>query len=192
MRAAEQQVELDRACKGDREALGRLLDSYRPYIRFLVRALRRGRAPGRIDDSDLIQDALVEVQRFFPRFTGKTTAEFTSWLRPLVMRSASHTLRAHLGRGKRDVGREQPDEDLTGVPLEQSSPSEQAIHQEEAARVAGCLARLPDDMQQLILGRLVEKLSYADLAQRLGRSEGALRVLYTRALRRLRQEMHGE
>lgn len=43
-------------------------------------------------------------------------------------------------------------------------------------------------MQQVLLGRHVDQASYADLAERLGCSEGAVRVLYTRAVRRLREE----
>jgi RNA polymerase sigma-70 factor (ECF subfamily) len=56
--------------------------------------------------------------------------------------------------------------------------------------MAEALARLPDDMQQVLLGRHMDGLSYAELAGRLGRTEAAVRVLYTRALRRLRDECH--
>jgi RNA polymerase sigma-70 factor (ECF subfamily) len=53
--------------------------------------------------------------------------------------------------------------------------------------MARTIAGLPDDMQQVLLGRHLDGLSYAVLAERLGRSEGAVRVLYTRALRRVRE-----
>ena len=65
MSADEQQAVLDRARAGDGDALGQLLDGCRSYIRLLVRSMRRGRVPGRLDDSDLIQDALVEAHRSF-------------------------------------------------------------------------------------------------------------------------------
>ena len=55
--------------------------------------------------------------------------------------------------------------------------------------MAEAVARLPEDMQAVILGRHVDDAPYAELAARLGRSEGAVRVLYTRALRRLRDEL---
>jgi RNA polymerase sigma-70 factor (ECF subfamily) len=54
--------------------------------------------------------------------------------------------------------------------------------------MAEALSRLPEDMQQVLLGRHLDGASYGVLAERLGRSEGAVRVLYTRALRRLREE----
>jgi DNA-directed RNA polymerase specialized sigma24 family protein len=42
----------------------------------------------------------------------------------------------------------------------------------------------------VLLGRHMDGLAYGQLAERFGRSEGAVRVLYTRALRRLREEMN--
>jgi RNA polymerase sigma-70 factor (ECF subfamily) len=189
MTADEQQTALDRARAGDREALGRLLDSYRPYVRLLVRSLRRGRVPGRLDDSDLIQDALLAVHRSFDGFHGGTVAEFTAWLRAVVLRAAGHTLRGHLAAGKRDAGREETGDVLAGqLVAPGSSPSQQAVRHELAARIAEALARLPEDMQTVLLGRHMDGLSHAALAERLSRSVGAVRVLYTRALRCLREE----
>ncbi len=189
MTDSEQQAALARAQKGDRQALGDLMTSLRPYVRVLVRSLRRGRASGRLDDSDLIQDALLEVHRCFDRFIGSTMQELRAWLRPIALGAAGHSLRGHLGTDKRDVSREQAgaQAELTLDPG--STPSGHAVREEQAANLAAGLSRLPEDMQEVVLGRHVDQLSYADLAQQLGRSEGAVRVLYTRALRRLRAEV---
>ena len=74
-----------------------------------------------------------------------------------------------------------------------STPSARIIRQEEIVLLADGLARLPEDMQQVLLGRHVDGLSYAVLAERLNRTEAALRVLYTRAfLRCLRAECQPE
>jgi RNA polymerase sigma-70 factor (ECF subfamily) len=189
MTAGTQQALLERALDGDTQALGELLHGLRPYVRFLVRAVRRGRLGSRLDDSDLIQDALVEVHRHFPRFQGRTVAELLNWLRPIVVRAAGHTLRGHLGTARRDAGREQHGADLDAlVPDDGSSPSGQAMRHEQTLLLAEALGRLPEDMQQVLLGRHADGLSHAELATRLGRSEAAVRVLYTRALRRLRGE----
>jgi RNA polymerase sigma-70 factor, ECF subfamily len=186
MNAGEQQAALELARLGDSEALGRLLESYRPYIRLLVRGVRDPRLRARIDESDLIQDALVQAHRFFADFHGASVDEFLAWLRPVVLRAAGHTLRSHRGTGKRDVGREKAAEDLAALLIDSgTSPSAQAIKHEQTARLAAALEQLPEDMQQVLLGRHMDDLPYADLAERLGKSEGALRVLYTRALRRL-------
>lgn len=191
MNSGERQATLERARLGDAAALGRLLESYRPYIRIIVRAFRDHRLQARVDDSDLIQDALLEAHRSFAGFRGTTVAELTSWLRKIVRRTVGHTIRGHIGTGKRDLDRECPTADLDVQFVDDgSSPSAQAIRHEQAACVAEAVARLPEDMQQVLLGRHMDGLSYAILAERLERTEAAVRVLYTRALRRFREEYH--
>jgi RNA polymerase sigma-70 factor (ECF subfamily) len=185
MNGSKQQASLDRALLGDVEARGQLLETFRPYIRVMVRGLRDGKLQARLDDSDLIQDALLEAHRAFPSFRGTTLAEVTAWMRQIVLGTVSHALRRHLGTARRDLGREQP---LTeDVAIRNQTPAEQAIRAEQAARMAQALAQLPEDMQQVLLGRHMDNLPYAELAQRLQRSEGAVRILYTRAVRRLRE-----
>jgi RNA polymerase sigma-70 factor, ECF subfamily len=188
MELGEQQAALERARLGDARARGELLESFRPYVRFIVRALSDRRLAARVEDSDLVQDALLEAHRHFAGFRGRTVAELTAWLRQIVIRTTGHTLRSHCGTGKRDPGRERPAEALEALADPGSSPSAQAVRHEQAARLAEALARLPEDMQQVLLGRHLDGLPYAALAERLGRSEGAVRVLYVRALDRLRQE----
>ena len=191
MNAGERQAALDRARRGDVQAFGELLESYRPYVRVLVRGFHDERLRARLDGSDLIQDALLEAHRCFAQFRGAAVAELTAWLRQIVLRTAGRTLRGHLGTDRRDAGRERAAGAAAECAADGSTPSAQAIRHEQAARMAEALARLPDDMQQVLLGRHTDDLSYAVLAERLGRSEAAVRVLYTRALRRLREECRG-
>jgi RNA polymerase sigma-70 factor (ECF subfamily) len=188
MNAREQQAALERACLGDLPARGQLLESFRPYLRYLARALGGERLPARCDVSDVVQDALLGAHRDFARFRGTTVAELTAWLRCILVRTAGHSVR-HAAAAKRAAGREQPADDLAERAVDPgSSPSDRAVRHEQAVRMAQALARLPDDMQQVLLGRHMDGLSYAELAGRLGRSEAAVRVLYSRALDRLRQE----
>jgi RNA polymerase sigma-70 factor, ECF subfamily len=188
MDAPQRQAALEQARQGDARALGELLDSFRPYIRVLVRALRDDRLRGKIDDSDLIQDALLEAHRHFAAFRGTTVAELVVWLRRIVVRAANRTLRSFLHTGKRDAARERPlGEEMDLVGGSDVSPSALAIRHEEAARMADALGRLPEDMQQVLLARHVDDLPHAAIAARLGRSEPAVRMLYLRALRCLRE-----
>lgn len=187
MAAEAQQLLLDRARRGATDALGELLVQFRPYVRLLVKTGRPRSTQARFDDSDLIQDTMVIVHLAFLRFRGETLAQFAGWIRAVTRRTLSHSVRDHVGTGKRDISREQMLEDLDQLP--QNSESDAAARHERAAQIAAILERLPDDMRDLLMGRFLEELSYAELAKRTGRSEGALRVLYTRALRRLREEM---
>src|SRR5262249_42237232 len=96
MNGGEQQTALERARQGDTAALGPLLDSFRPYVRSLVRALGCRRLQARVDESDLLQDALLAAHRSFGQFRGGTVAELTAWLRQIVRRTVGHSLRDHL------------------------------------------------------------------------------------------------
>jgi RNA polymerase sigma-70 factor (ECF subfamily) len=160
---------------------------FRPYVRVLVQAARRGRTLAKQDDSDLIQDALLLAHRVFGRFRGTTVAEFAGWLRQLAIRTVGHAARAALAE-KRTLLREVDDVDLDALAIPNgSSPDDNAINHERAAQVAAALEQLPDDMRQVLLGRFLDRLSYDELARRLERTPGTLRVLYLRALRKLRE-----
>ena len=73
-----------------------------------------------------------------------------------------------------------------------SSPSARAERRELAAVLADQLARLPKSQREVIILRNLEGLSFEEVAQRLKRSPGAVRVLWLRALDRLRQLLKRE
>ncbi len=188
MDTPERLAVLERARAGDAHALGELLDSFQPYIRVIVHGLSDRRIQARLDESDFIQDALLEAHRSFPSFQGTTVAELVVWLRQIVVRTTNRTLRNLAGTAKRDPARERSLEELDGLATgSNDSPSDQAIRHEQSLSMAEALSRLPEDMQQVLLGRHMDELSHAELAQRLGRTEAAVRMLYLRALRRLRE-----
>ena len=70
-----------------------------------------------------------------------------------------------------------------------SSPSEHASRQELELRLADALSRLPADYAEVILLRNVESLPHEEVARRMGRGTGAVRMLWVRALARLREEL---
>ncbi len=70
-----------------------------------------------------------------------------------------------------------------------SSPSEHAGRQELELRLADALSRLPADYAEVILLRNVEALPHEEVARRMGRGTGAVRMLWVRALARLREEL---
>jgi len=184
----DRQALLQRARDGDNEARGQLLDSFGPYVRVIARSVRNGRLKGRFGESDLIQDALLEAHRSFDSFRGATEAEFVAWLRQIVVRTVGHAVRANLDAGKRDANREQSASHLSGIAVDTgTSPSGVAIRHEESARLAAALEQLPEEMREVILARHVEDVPYAELAQRLGRKEPAVRMLYVRAIRRMKE-----
>ena len=82
---AEGPIELlARARAGETEALGELRALYRNYLRMVVRTGLGPRLRERLELSDVVQEALVEVVRQFPQFTGQNEAALVGWLRRLV------------------------------------------------------------------------------------------------------------
>lgn len=70
---------------------------------------------------------------------------------------------------------------------QRSSPSAQARRRELVAEVADQLARLPPSYREVIVLRNLEGLPFEEVAQRMQRTPGAVRVLWLRALARLRE-----
>lgn len=175
---------LERIRQGDRVALGQLLDELRPYIRVIVRSLRRGQGLSPDNDSDLIQDALLQASQSVGTFQGVTLGEWLGWLRTITVRTTHRTL--HSGN-KLAFSVPADVDQVTLIAGREADPSADAVRHESAARMALALSRLPDDMQRVLLGRVVDDLDHADLAAQLDRSSGAVRMLYLRAVRRLRE-----
>lgn len=64
-----------------------------------------------------------------------------------------------------------------------------AVRNEAAAAAWTAIAELPDDRRQAVVLRFVHELTTAEIATILGRSEGAVRVLIHRGLRRVAERL---
>src|SRR4051812_23389356 len=71
------------------------------------------------------------------------------------------------------------------------TPSQQAARQEQEILLAEALARLPSDYREVIVLRNLEGLPHVEVARRMGRSPGAVRMLWVRALAQMRAELPG-
>jgi RNA polymerase sigma-70 factor, ECF subfamily len=180
---------LVRCRAGDAVALDALLGKLRPYLRLLIQ-LRLGRDPGRGPDaSDLVQESLLRIYRGFGRFAGQGVPELLGW----VGQIAAHVVvswERHRGAEKRDCRRDAAGAQfLAGAVSRDSTPEQCVLRDEEAVRLAEALERLPDPYREVIQGRLFDRLSFASLSKRTGKSAGALRVLCLRAVERLRKDL---
>src|SRR4051794_7275423 len=71
---------LGEARAGDAAVLGRLLDSSRHYLGLLARVEIGKRLQGKLDASDVVQEAFLDAHRFFPNFRGQTESQLILWL----------------------------------------------------------------------------------------------------------------
>ncbi|MBM4095050.1 MAG: sigma-70 family RNA polymerase sigma factor [Planctomycetes bacterium] len=68
-----------------------------------------------------------------------------------------------------------------------SSPSENVARREQEVLLAEILEKLPADYREVIILRNLEGLSHDEVAERMGRTPGAIRMLWLRALQELRR-----
>lgn len=178
-------------CINDR---GELLQLYRNYLTLLARTQLNSALRVRVDASDVVQETYLEAVRDFGQFEGKTEGELVVWLRRILVRNIADLVRRH-GAQARDWHRQESLDvmlDRSSQSVHEalaaniSSPSAQAVRRERAVLLADALARLPDDYREVIILRHLERLPFPEIARRMGRTAGAMRMLWARALEKLR------
>ena len=181
---------------GSNEALGQLLEVYQGYLLMVARRELATELQAKGGASDLVQETFLDAQRGFAQFQGTTEAELRAWLRRLLLNNLSNFTRRFRGTAKRQTATERALEagsssrDWTeGLIADSSSPSELAMAHERAQAVQQALTRLPEDYRRVILLRNVDGLSHEEVAERMERGAGAVRMLWVRALARLRDEL---
>jgi RNA polymerase sigma-70 factor (ECF subfamily) len=188
---------LARARAGDAAAQGELLAAYRQYLGILAGMQMDRFLRSRLDPSDVVQETLLEALRDFPQFVGATERDLMAWLRKILVRNLADQCKRHKAQA-RDLHRQESLEVLLdhscaaahealagGI----SSPSTQAARREETVLLANALARLPADYREVLVLRHLQQLPFNEVAERMQRSSGAVRMLWTRALERLQREL---
>jgi RNA polymerase sigma-70 factor (ECF subfamily) len=192
---------------GQMEALGELCALYRNYLRMLVRTGLGPRLRERVELSDVVQEALVEVVRQFPQFTGQNEAALVGWLRRLVGQKLADLGRYH-NRAKRAAeaaalpldapwepsGPAQADGGpgarlLDVLALSQTSPSEAASRRELIVLLADALADLPDAEAEVLWLYHADGLSFEAIGARLGLSRKVVRGIWARGLKHLKRTL---
>lgn len=180
---------LERARRGDQGALGQLLQQYRQPLGQLAYSKLGQSLRARLDPSDLIQETLLEAQRDFRQFVGCREGELVAWLRRILVRNLADHLKHHQSQ-KRDLRREERldilAEKLPSVlAASNSTPSAQVSRREQTAVMINALAQLPADYREVLTLRHLEGRRFEAIGIKMGRTTGATRMLWMRALERL-------
>jgi len=186
---------LAQARAGDTAALGQLFELYRNYLRLIARPMIDGALKLKLDASDLVQETFLKAHRQFADFAGRDEPELMAWLRRILVRTLAEQARYHRSCARnvrRQVSLEALLEQAGGAAQEAladslPSPSSLAVRRERAVLLADALEKLPADYREVFVLRNIEHIPFNEIATRLGRSPGAARVLWTRAMQRLSQ-----
>jgi RNA polymerase sigma-70 factor, ECF subfamily len=189
--------QLGRAAAGDAGEWGALLTRHGDRLRRMVALRLDRRLQGRIDPSDVLQEAYLEASARLPEYLRRPTMPFFLWLRFLTGQKLLELHRRHLGAQMRDAGREVslyrgtlPETTSAALAAQllghATRPSEAAIRAEVKLRLQEALNRMDPLDREVLALRHFEQLSTAETARVLGLSEAAAGKRYVRALKRLK------
>jgi RNA polymerase sigma-70 factor (ECF subfamily) len=189
---------LRRAKAGNEAALGMLFEHYRERLKRMVRLRLDRRLSGRVDASDVLQEAYLEVNKRFADYASDASLPFFLWLRLVVGQKLIDIHRHHLGAKKRDAGQEvwlYPGAlpKATSVSLaaqllgKMTSATQAAIRAEQKLFVQEALNSMdPLDREVLVL-RHFEQLTNEETALALTIKKSAASQRYVRALKRFKE-----
>jgi RNA polymerase sigma-70 factor (ECF subfamily) len=160
------------------------------------------RLAGRIDPSDVIQEAQLEAAERLAEYLRNPTMPFFLWLRLITGQRLMILHRRHLGARMRAAGRE-VSLDRPALPQATSAalaaqllgrltrPSEAAVRAEMKARLHEALDQMDPTDREVLTLRHFEQLTTPETAQELGISEEATKKRHIRALKRLKAILTG-
>jgi len=164
------------AAAGDEASFAELYrDLHPPLLRYL-------RTLSWDHGEDACSETWLELARSLPTFAGPEPA-FRAWVFTIARRKLIDRVRYESRRPS--SGWDGTDE---GVETTRDI-AEDVVEMDSTHRALAVVQRLPRDQAEAVLLRVVGGLEYSDVAEVMGRSTGAVRVLVHRGLRRLAAEL---
>jgi RNA polymerase sigma-70 factor (ECF subfamily) len=176
-------------------AENRPLEEYRDYLRLLTSMQVGSRLRSKLDESDIVQQTILEAHRCESQFQGESEAERLAWLRAILANVMAGAAR-HFSAQARDTGRErslEADLNLSASRMEralvadQTSPSGHVIRAEQILALAKAMSQIAEDQREVLELHHLKGMPLAEVALQVGKSRPAVAGLLFRGLRRLRE-----
>jgi RNA polymerase sigma-70 factor (ECF subfamily) len=189
---------LRRLGDGDAQAVAELFARYRDRLRRMVRLRMDRRLQGRIDPSDVLQEAFLDVAKRAGEYVANPSMPPYLWLRFLTGQRLFALHRQHLGAKMRDAGQEVslyrgalPQASSISLAAQLlgrlTSPTQAAVRAEMQIRLQEALNSMDALDREVLTLRHFEELSNNETAQVLGIQKAAASNRYIRALKRLKE-----
>lgn len=178
----------------DHEALAAYIDQSRAQLAGFLKAITGEHLLAVVEVDDLIQEVSTAA------LTGLDSApldqyEPMQWLQQIARRRVVDAHRFHFGAQRRDAGRQQSmhagGADSSAMGFEQllaasmTSPSAAVSRDVRMLRMQAAIAQLGDEQRTAVQMRYAQGLPTKDIAEKLGKSDVAVRVLLSRSMRQL-------
>ena len=173
------------------------LEPFRSYLEVLARVHLDPRLAGKLDPTDVVQQALLRAYAAWPDLKSPERPALLAWLRRILARTLADVVK-HYDRDRRAVDLERSleadlDHSASGLAgclaADQTSPSEAAERNEELLRLADALAALPEPQREVIVLKHLRGWTLQRIADHLGRSVPGVASLHRRGLEELRHRL---
>jgi len=174
-------AELISLAKEDKDAFGEL---YERYVKRIYNYVYY-RTSNHHDAEDLTAKVFMRALKHIPKYDERGVP-FSAWLYRIA-----HNLVAnwHRDRSRRKI---LPLDDYSGRDTSVELPEKQTEAQEEIAHLMESIRRLPEERQQLLILKYIERLPNSQIGDIMDRTEGAIKSLYYRTLSALRDDLGEE
>lgn len=179
------------AKEGNESALNQLCSVYGERVRRIIRLRLDQKLRPKLDSVDVVQDVLILALGGLKDFTYRNEGDFLRWL----SRIAENKLRDILDKfhaDKRDIHKKIPfrkegrstEGGFVGPaePIGTTTPSVIMRKKEALDRLEKALDELKPEYKEVVVLKRIEGLSHAEIAERLGKNAGAVRMLLARAM----------
>jgi RNA polymerase sigma-70 factor (ECF subfamily) len=191
---------LQRIRAGDAQAVGDIFSRYRDRLRRMVRLRLDRRLQGRVDASDILQEAYLDISQRAAEYAARPEMPFFLWLRMMTGQKLLEVHRRHLQTQMRDAAQEVsiyqgalPEANSVSLAAQLmgrfTSVSQAAIRAEMQIRLQEVLNGMDPIDREILALRHFEELNNGEIATVLGLSKSAASNRYIRALKRLKDEL---
>jgi RNA polymerase sigma-70 factor (ECF subfamily) len=187
---------LTRLRAGDAQALAEFIEARRRQLTAYVERSLGAPLRRKVEPQDIVQETAVHALNALAAADLSHRDPF-GWLCQLAEQRVIDAYRKLFGARKRAADRETPLHASAGrmggqqlidlLVVSMTTPSMAFARNEREVRLLHAAASLPEESRQALQMRYVENLPSKEIARRLGKSDGAVRVLLTRTLNRLQQ-----
>jgi RNA polymerase sigma-70 factor, ECF subfamily len=195
--AGENESLLLRAAGGEAAALADFWERHRKRLRLMVRLRLDRRLQGRVDPSDVLQEAYIDLAQRLPEYARDRAFSPYLWLRLVTGQRLIEVHRRHLGTAMRDAGREvslyrgalpeASSVSLAALLLGRfTTASQAAVRAERKIQLQAVLNGMEPMDREILALRHFEELTNGEASEVLGLSKTAANNRYMRALGRLR------
>lgn len=164
-----------------REGFSMLVKEFSPQVYQQIRRI----VATHEDANDVLQNALVKIWQGLPSFEGRS--RLSSWLCRVAINEALSFVRAN--RRQADIAADIGDEEYSFAERLQGDPYFDG--DAAAIRLEDCIRSLPHVQQMVFRLRYFDDMSYAEISEMLGTSEGALKASYHVAMKKIEEHLSG-